>query len=79
MLLVLTQFYYFTLIIVIIASFLSQGSSHPALQLLQQLIEPILGPIRRIMPSLGPLDLSPMVLFLIIIVVQDLLQQSMRV
>ena len=77
MLMVLIQFYQFGLLIVVIASFLAQGSYHPALALLHQLIEPLLGPIRKILPSLGPLDLSPMVLFLIIIVVQNLLAQSM--
>ncbi|MEM7098916.1 MAG: YggT family protein [Pseudomonadota bacterium] len=77
MLMVLIQFYQFSLLIVVIASFLAQGSYHPALALLHQLMEPLLGPIRRILPSLGPLDLSPMVLFLIIIVVQNLLAQSM--
>ena len=76
-LLVLTQFYYFPIFIVIIASFLAQGSYHPALELLRQLIEPILGPIRRILPTLGPLDLSPMVLLLIIIVVEDILRRSL--
>ena len=76
-LLVLTQFYTFSIFIVIIASFLAQGSYHPALLLLQQLIEPVLGPIRRILPSLGPLDLSPMVLLLIIILVEDILRRSL--
>lgn len=75
MLLVLTQFYKYTLFIVIIASFIVQGSYHPALQLLQQLLEPLLGPIRRVMPSFGPLDLSPMVLILIIYLVENMISQ----
>ncbi len=75
MLLVLTQFYKYTLFIVIIASFLVQGTVHPALQLLQQLLEPLLGPIRRVMPSFGPLDLSPMVLILVIFLVENIISQ----
>ena len=76
MLLVLTQFYWFTILIVIIASFIAQGNYHPALQLLSQLLEPLLAPIRKIMPDFGPIDLSPMVLILIIIVVENLLRQA---
>ena len=76
MVMVLTNFYWFTLLIVVIASFLVQGAYHPVLLLFNQLLEPLLGPLRRIIPSMGPLDLSPLVLFLIIIVVQSLLAQA---
>ena len=75
-LLVLMQFYKWTIIIIVIASFVAQGSFHPALQLLNQLLEPIIGPVRRVLPSLGPLDLSPMVVLLIIILVEDILMRS---
>ena len=74
-LIVLTQFYFFAILIMVIASFLAPGNYNPALALIQQLLEPIMAPIRRIMPSMGPLDLSPMVVILIIIVVQNVLSQ----
>jgi YggT family protein len=38
--------------------------------LLYQLTEPALRPIRRRLPHLGPFDLSPFVLFLIIVFIQ---------
>ena len=69
--LVLIQFYWWTIIIVIIASFVAQGTYHPALGLLSQLAEPILGPLRRIIPPLGPLDLSPMVAIVALTVLQN--------
>ena len=75
LLLVITQFYKFTIIIIVIASFLAQGSIHPALALLNQLLEPVAGPIRKIMPDLGMIDFSPMLLFLIIIVIENTLSQ----
>ena len=75
MLLVLIQFYQFTILIVVIASFLAQGSYHPALALLHQLLEPLVAPIRKVMPSFGPIDLSPMVLILIIFLVENMLSQ----
>jgi len=38
---------------------------------LDKLTEPLYRPIRRIMPDLGALDLSPMVVLLIIIILQS--------
>ncbi len=75
-LLVLMQFYKWTIIIMVIASFVAQGSYHPALQLLQQLLEPIMAPLRKVLPTLGPLDLSPMVVLLIIILIEDILMRA---
>ena len=39
---------------------------------LYRLTEPLLGPIRRIMPDLGCIDLSPMVLLIVIIFLQNM-------
>ena len=76
MLLVLMQFYTMVIIIVAIASFVVQGAAHPALMLLHQLLEPIVGPVRKVLPSLGPLDLSPLAVLLIIILIEDILMRS---
>ena len=35
-------------------------------EFLYRVTEPVLRPIRRIMPNLGPIDISPIILFLII-------------
>tara|TARA_R110002126_G_scaffold264274_6_gene407269 strand:- start:2619 stop:2909 length:291 start_codon:yes stop_codon:yes gene_type:complete len=40
---------------------------------LHKITEPALGPIRRIMPNLGGIDLSPIVLFVIIFFIQRLI------
>ena len=40
---------------------------------LNRLLEPISHPIRRIMPQTGALDLAPLVVFLIIIILRDIL------
>jgi len=39
---------------------------------LGRLLEPLLRPIRRILPEMGGIDLSPMVLWLLIILIQRL-------
>jgi YggT family protein len=42
-------------------------------QLLRDLTEPLLGPLRRVIPPAGPFDLSFMVLFFILLVLQSAL------
>lgn len=39
---------------------------HPVRRVLDSLVEPMLAPIRRIMPQTGNVDLSPIVLLLIV-------------
>jgi YggT family protein len=43
---------------------------------LNQLLEPIYRPIRRILPNMGAIDLAPLVVFIIIIVLQRQLERS---
>ena len=42
-------------------------------EFLYRITEPVLAPIRRMMPNLGGLDISPIILILIIILVQKLI------
>ena len=42
---------------------------------LHRLTEPTLGPIRRLLPNLGGIDLSPVVLILLLVFVQNLLRE----
>lgn len=44
-------------------------------QVLVQLTEPILAPIRRVLPTFGMLDFSPMVAILLLALIQSLLQR----
>jgi len=37
--------------------------------------EPILGPIRRLMPSVGVIDISPMVAFIVIYILQTIFRR----
>ncbi len=53
---------YMILILVgVILSWVGHGVRHPIVPLVFQLTEPVLAPIRRMLPSLGGLDLSPLV------------------
>ncbi|MBT4045323.1 MAG: YggT family protein [Rhodospirillaceae bacterium] len=42
---------------------------------LHKITEPALGPIRRILPSLGGIDLSPVVLILLLVFVQNFIRE----
>jgi YggT family protein len=41
---------------------------------LYRITEPVLGPIRRLMPNLGGIDISPVILILIIIFLQRIIE-----
>lgn len=56
--------YFWGLIIIVVASWVAPNSYNPALILINQIMEPVVRPIRRIMPDLGGIDLSPIILFL---------------
>jgi YggT family protein len=56
------NFYFYGMIILVIASFVAPNTYNPAISLLNQLIDPLLRPIRKILPSMAGLDFSPMVL-----------------
>ena len=70
----LTQFFFFAIIIMVIASFIAPGNYNPALALIQSLLEPIMAPLRKILPPFGPLDLTPMIVLLLIYVLQNFLR-----
>ncbi len=65
--------YWFALIIIVILSFLAPGNYHPAAMLMHQITEPLVAPIRRVIPPVGGLDFSVLVVFLLIIFVRDYL------
>ena len=47
-------------------------------QLLVQITEPLLAPIRRVMPSTGAIDLSPIVLIIALQVISRILVQALQ-
>lgn len=69
----LLNIYFWGLIIIVVASWIAPNSYNPALILINQLMEPVVSPIRRAMPDLGGIDLSPIILFLAIRMVEMLL------
>ncbi|WP_324732289.1 YggT family protein [Pseudomonas paeninsulae] len=71
--------FFFALIISVILSWVAQGSHNPAAELINQICEPLLAPIRRMLPSLGGLDLSPIVAFLMLNLIDMLVIRNLAV
>lgn len=71
--------FFFALIISVILSWVAQGSHNPTAMLINQLCEPLLAPIRRILPSMGGLDLSPIVAFLLLNLIDMLVIRNLAV
>lgn len=66
----LVQMYFFALLAMIILSWVAQGSRHPAIFLLHQITEPLMAPLRGMLPSMGGLDFSPILAFILINIIQ---------
>ncbi len=62
----LIYLYIFAIIIQAIASWVAPGAHNPVLRLIEALTEPLLRPIRQLLPNLGGLDLSPLVVIVLL-------------
>ncbi|WP_105102735.1 YggT family protein [Microbulbifer pacificus] len=61
------------MLISIVVSWVAPHSSNPALVLLRQLLEPVYAPVRKIIPPLGVIDISPIFVFILLTVADKLL------
>ena len=68
------------LVILIIANVVLSwvGRGSPTQYMLSEILNPLLAPIKRILPSMGPLDLSPLVLLIAIQIAQIVLSNISR-
>ena len=71
--LVWVQCYWWSILIIVVVSFINQGSYHPVIGLLDQLLNPIMAPLRNLLPTMGPLDFSPLVALIMLSLMQDVL------
>ena len=60
---------------------LSRGRPHPilvsAIRLVNQITEPVLGPVRRSLPSFGGFDFSPMVVLIVLVVLREVVDSAL--
>lgn len=78
LLLAATDFFFWVILGMVVLSWvaMASGGMSPAMMPLMQIAEIVLGPCRRLMPSLGGLDLSPIIAFLAIQIIEILLKSA---
>ena len=77
--------FYGALIARVVLSFLIPiigARPHPLLaafaNVVHQITEPLLAPIRRVLPTFGTLDFSPMIAMILLVVIQEVLVRQLR-
>ncbi len=67
---ILAMALYAALLARVIVSWVAPSSDNPIVAVIYQITEPILAPIRKVLPSFGMIDFSPMVAILILALIQ---------
>jgi len=70
---VFARLYEWVVIIHVLLSWIIRDPYHPLRQSVDRLVQPLLDPIRRIMPPTGMFDFSPVILLILIQVVVNVL------
>lgn len=69
---------YIVLVLVrVVLGFVGADSYHPVVPLVMQLTEPVLRPFRRLIPNVGGLDFSPMIVLLVITLARVLIAKPL--
>jgi len=71
------KIYFWGLLITVIASWIAPNSYNPALILINQILEPAIKPVRKLMPDMGGIDISPIIAFLLIQVLEILVVKGL--
>ncbi|MBN2114990.1 MAG: YggT family protein [Anaerolineales bacterium] len=69
---VVAQFLFWLVFIAVILSYF-MDPYHPVRRRLDSIVEPLLAPIRRILPPMGGLDFSPFVLLILIQILRNII------
>ena len=66
----LVSIIFYSVIAMIVVSFLAPQSSHPAVDFIWELTEPVMAPLIQVLPPMGGLDFSPIILFIVLNVIR---------
>jgi len=74
----------FSIFVRALLSWVSNGTRNSLARLVESLTEPLLAPARRLLPATGGLDLSPMIVFIVLmlalkLVIQPLLDMGHKI
>lgn len=70
--------YFFSLIVIAVLSWVSTGGYNPVVGLLVSITEPLLRPVRRLMPNTGVFDFSVMIVILGLVVARMLIMPPLH-
>ena len=71
----LLQVLWLAILVRVILSWFPVDQSNPIIRIVWEITEPVLAPIRRVIPRIGMFDLSPLAAFLVISFLQQQLPQ----
>ncbi len=72
-LVIVCQVLTFAIVIRAILSWFALGPNHPLVAMLNHITEPVLAPLRRVMPRTGVIDITPLIAIILLQVVVALL------
>ena len=80
---VVLQIYWLLIVVRVLISWVNPDPFNPIIQGLTRITDPVLEPLRRVIPPIGPIDISPVVALLLLqglkyFLVQTLLDLSIR-
>lgn len=70
--------YLVCILVYVILSWLAQASYNPIATFLGQIVEPVLRPARRLLPSIGGLDVSPLIVTILLMAASIAVDDLMR-
>lgn len=73
----LFQIYTLILIARVLITWVNPDPFNPVVQFLARVTDPVLEPLRRVIPSIGPFDLSPLVALLLLQALQHFLIRTL--
>jgi YggT family protein len=74
---ILFQVLIFAIIARALLSWFNLGPSHPLVRILYDLTEPILAPLRRVIPMIGMIDITPIVAIILLQVIQGIVLSAL--
>lgn len=67
----------YAIIIRALLSWFPISPSNPLVQLLDAITEPVIAPLRRVVPRVGMMDITPMVAIFLLYILDSILQQGL--
>jgi len=74
----LFDLYIIVLLARVLLSWVQVDPRNPIVNLIHQLTEPLLAPIRRMLPQSGSVDFSPMVAFIVVLIAEQIVLMLLR-